>query len=558
MEAQELKAGIEQSLSKSDIESEMFEQAKSWPFAEARALRDRLGKIRADIDANHPVIFETGYGPSGLPHIGTFGEVVRTSMVRHAFEKLTGQQTRLICFSDDMDGLRKVPDNVPNQEMMAQHLGKPLTEVPDPFATHDSFGAHNNARLMAFLDGFGFEYEFFSATQCYRTGVFDAALMQVLKHYDAIMEVVLPTLGEERRATYSPFLPICPDTREVLQVEMIERDYDKGVVLYKDPRSGKVKETAVTGGHCKLQWKCDWAMRWCALGVDYEMSGKDLIESVTLSSKIARIMGGTPPAGISYELFLDQDGQKISKSKGNGLSVDEWLKYATQESLSLFMYNQPGRAKRLFFDSIPKAVDDYFAHLDKYHAVAPTPAAPDTTTNKMDNPVWHIHCAAPPQASIPVNFSLLLNLAGVCQAETPEVLWGYLNQYAEGVSAKTHPQLARLVEYAVVYYQDRIKPYKHRRAPNAGEKQALENLCLGLRALALDAPIEEIQSVVFAAGTDANYENLRDWFRCLYQVLLGQDEGPRMGSFIKLYGINETCDLIELAISGTLADGDGK
>ncbi len=526
------------------LNAQIFTDAKAWPFAEARNLIKRLEKMKLTPSSDRPVLFETGYGPSGLPHIGTFGEVVRTTMVRKAFEEMTGLPTRLICFSDDMDGLRKVPDNVPQQDMMSEHLGKALTDVPDPFGTHDSFGAHNNARLQGFLDGFGFEYDFFSATDCYQSGQFDDALLTVLKNYDAVTNVVLPTLGEERRATYSPFMPICADTREVLQAEITAHDAAAGTIEYRDPRNGNIKTTAVTGGQCKLQWKCDWAMRWYALGVDYEMSGKDLSESVILSSKITRIMGGTAPEGISYELFLDQNGEKISKSKGNGLSVEEWLTYGTAEALSLFMYNQPKRAKRLFFDVVPKMVDEYFTHLEKYAEAEPQA--------KIENPVWHIHGGTPPSETVPVSFSLLLNLAGVCQASSPDVIWGYLEQYASGVTPATHPELDRLVRYAVTYYQERVHPFKTYRAPTADEVVHLHDLDGRLSALPSDAPAEDIQSAVFAAGKDAGYDPLRDWFGCLYQVLLGQNEGPRMGSFIKLYGVDETRQLIANAIDGTL------
>ena len=532
------------------ITADLLDNAKAWPFAEAKLLAARLEKMKLTPSAERPVLFETGYGPSGLPHIGTFGEVVRTSMVRHAYETLTGHPTRLICFSDDMDGLRKVPDNIPNQELIAQHLGKALTDVPDPFGTHDSFGAHNNARLQGFLDGFGFDYDFFSATACYQSGQFDDALLNILKNYDAVTNVVLPTLGEERRATYSPFMPVCPETREVLQAEITGHDAAAGKVEYRDPRDGSIRETLVTGGACKLQWKCDWAMRWYALGVDYEMSGKDLSESVKLSSKITRIMGGTPPEGISYELFLDQNGEKISKSKGNGLSVEEWLTYGTEEALSLFMYNQPKRAKRLFFDVVPKMVDEYFSHLEKYDA------AEDGA--KIDNPVWHIHQGHPPQETVPVGFSLLLNLAGVCQAETSEVIWGYLTQYSPGASPETHPKLASLVDYAVAYYRDRVHPFKTYRAPTLEEVEHLTALSSALAALDDDAAAEDIQSAVFAIGKDAGYEPLRDWFACLYQVLLGQNEGPRMGSFIKLYGVDETRKLVADAIDGTLSQGQAE
>src|SRR5436189_1487482 len=343
---------------------ELAEQSNAWPFEEARKIVARLKKAPKDV-----VIFETGYGPSGLPHIGTFGEVARTTMVRHAFRVLTGDtvKTRLISFSDDMDGLRKVPDNVPNREMMASHLGKPLTRVPDPFSNeYPSFGAANNARLRAFLDRFGFDYEFLSSTECYMSGRFDAALVRVLERFDAVMNIMLPSLREERAQTYSPFLPISPQTGIVLQVPVVAHDATAGTITYEDPDSKERVTTLVTGGRCKLQWKPDWAMRWLALGVDYEMAGKDLIDSVKLSGEINRALGGTPPEGFNYELFLDEKGQKISKSKGNGLTIEEWLRYASPESLWLFMYREPKAAKRLYFDIIPRHVDEYQLLLEAY------------------------------------------------------------------------------------------------------------------------------------------------------------------------------------------------
>ena len=385
--------------------------SKAWPFEEARKLLDR---VQASGDKSC-VVFETGYGPSGLPHIGTFGEVARTSMVRHAFSLLAPEmQTRLICFSDDMDGLRKVPDNVPNGDMLAAHLEKPLTAVPDPFGTHDSFGAHNNARLQAFLDSFGFDYEFVSATAQYRAGAFDATLLAVLAKYDKVLDIILPTLGEERRKTYSPFLPICPDTGRVLMVPVTPVDIATGRIAYPHPESGEMVETAITGGACKLQWKADWAMRWTALGVDYEMAGKDLSESVKLSSRIARALGAQPPEGFSYELFLDENGEKISKSRGNGLTIEEWLSYAPPESLSLYMFQSPRKAKRLYFDVIPKAVDEYISFVDKF--------AEADATQALTNPAWHIHVGQPPAQSSPVSFALLLNLVSASNADNKQAL----------------------------------------------------------------------------------------------------------------------------------------
>ena len=513
------------------------ENANAWPFQEAKALLKRVGQ---KVPAKGYVLFETGYGPSGLPHIGTFGEVARTSMVRHAFATLSDLPTRLFAFSDDMDGLRKVPDNIPNRDMIAQHLGKPLTTIPDPFGTHESFGHHNNARLQVFLDDFGFDYEFVSATDCYKKGQFDKTLMDVLENYDEITNVILPTLGAERRATYSPFLPVCPDTGIVLQVPVVERDEGAGTIVYVR-NDGKHMETPVTGGHCKLQWKADWAMRWAALDVDYEMSGKDLIDSVKLSGQICRILGGHPPVGFTYELFLDEKGEKISKSIGNGLSVEEWLRYAPPESLSQFMFQKPKTAKRLYFDVIPKNVDEYLQHLSNL---------PNQDLQKqIENPVWHIHRGEPPHEDAHLSYNILLNLASVCHTEDKKVLWHFISRYRPDASAKSAPILDGLVSCAINYYQDFIKPNKKYRMANATEYAAIQDLRGALDRLAPGTTAEDIQTKVYEIGKRHEYENLRNWFGCLYEVLLGQEQGPRMGSFIALYGIDETKDLLDRVLA---------
>ena len=514
----------------------------AWPFVEARTLWDE--RLKEKPPARGYVLFETGYGPSGLPHIGTFGEVVRTTMVRRAFEALVpGVKTRLFTFSDDMDGLRKVPDNVPNPDMVREHLGKPLTRIPDPFGTHESFGHHNNARLRTFLDSFGFEYEFKSATECYASGEFDVALLRVLEKYDEVIDVILPTLGPERRVTYSPFLPVCSKNGVVLQVPIVDRDVKTGHIVYKDD-DGKDVEVPITGGHCKLQWKCDWAMRWYALGVDYEMSGKDLIDSVRLSGRICRILGGTPPTNLTYELFLDDSGQKISKSKGNGLTADEWLKYAPAGSLSLFMYQKPKTAKRLYFDVIPKMVDEYLDHLQKFQG--------GTDKAKINNPVWHIHGGHPPQDTLRVSFGMLLNLAGVCHAEEPGVLWHYISRFVSGATPESAPLLDSLVKHAVAYYQDFVKPAKVYRKATVEELPAFTVLRDGLKTFEGELTPENLQTLVYEVGKAHGeaFKSLRDWFKALYQVLLGQDQGPRMGSFIALYGVPESIALLDRAIAG--------
>ena len=534
--------------------------AKAWPFEEARRLQARLAKLKRD--PAMPVIFETGYGPSGLPHIGTFGEVARTTMVRHAFEALTEGKvkTRLVCFSDDMDGLRKVPDNVPNKEMLAGYLNKPLTSVPDPFGNeYPSFAHHNNARLKRFLDRFGFEYEFLSATEVYKSGAFDETLLTMLKTYDRVMDIILPTLGPDRRATYSPFLPVCPRTGRVLQVPMIARHPDRGTVVYADPETGEHVETKVTGGAVKCQWKADWAMRWTALGIDYEMAGKDLIESVVLSSKICKALGATPPEGFNYELFLDEAGAKISKSKGNGIEVDQWLTYATPESLALFMYQKPKTAKRLHFDVIPRAVDEYFQLADAFAGQGPK--------DKLDNPVWHIHSGNPPRAGLPVTFALLLNLVSASNASDANQLWGYIKRAAPDATPEKYPQLAKLVGYALAYFDAFVKPAKVFRAPDAVERTALQTLSSALAKAPADAKAMDLQTILYdVARAIPRYQDLNakgatpqkpgvsnTWFTTIYEVLLGETKGPRFGSFIELYGIEGTRQLIERAVNGELA-----
>ena len=532
---------------------ELAEQSNAWPFEEARKIVARLNKTPKDV-----VTFETGYGPSGLPHIGTFGEVARTTMVRHAFRVLTGDsiKTRLISFSDDMDGLRKVPDNVPNRDMLASHLGKPLTQVPDPFSNeYPSFGAANNARLRAFLDRFGFAYEFASSTDFYCSGRFDETLLRMLAAYDSVMEIILPTLGPERRATYSPFLPISPRTGIVLQVPMVERNVAKGTVVYVDPDTNKKVETPVTGGHVKCQWKADWALRWVALGIDYEMAGKDLIDSVKLSGEICRALGANPPEGFNYELFLDDKGQKISKSKGNGLTIDEWLRYASPESLSLFMYREPKAAKRLYFDVIPRHVDEYQQYLDAYQR--------QDGKQRLSNPVWHIHSGNPPKLDMPIAFAMLLTLVSSSNAENAETLWGFIGRYRPGVTAQTHPHLDALVSYAIHYYRDFVLPAKTFREPSEVERAALSDLRDALAQLPAHANAQEIQDVVYEIGRrepfldksgkgktkDGKPGVSLEWFNMLYQVLLGQEKGPRFGSFAAVYGLQNTVEMIDGALA---------
>ena len=542
--------------------SPLARDARAWPFEQARALLARTLRLRlsdaerdlastlinagktdeavATLEAlRKPVVLETGYGPSGLPHMGTFGEVARTTMVRAAFRALTDDKipTRLISFSDDMDGLRKIPPNVPNGEVMIPDLDKPLTVVRDPYGEFESFGHHNNARLRAFLDGFGFDYEFVSSTDCYRGGRFDETLLIALERFDAIQKIMLPSLGEERRATYSPFLPISPKTGKVLQVPTLERNVAKGTIVFRD-EDGELTEVPVTGGGVKMQWRPDWAMRWTALGVDYEMSGKDLIDSVRLSNQVCKVLGGSPPEGFHYELFMDENNLKISKTKGNGLTMDEWLRYGAPESLAYYMFQSPKSAKKLYFDVIPKATDEYLQQLDAFAKQEPN--------KQIDNPAWHVHSGQPLEQGSPVSFSLMLNLVSAADASTKDILWGFLGRYVDGATPQTQPLLDRLAGYAINYYEDFVKPSKTFRAPTDVERAAIVDLRARLAALPADCQDAElIQNEVFAVGKDHSFDPLRAWFQALYEVLLGQSQGPRFGSFAAIFGLDRTIALID-------------
>lgn len=507
--------------------------SKAWPFIEADRI---LKKIGGKTPKKGFVLFETGYGPSGLPHIGTFAEVARTTMIRNAFSKLSDIPTKLYCFSDDMDGMRKVPSNLPNQDMLSQHLDKPLTQVPDPFGEEKSFGDYMNGKLQSFLSKFGFEYDFFSATECYKSGKFDEYLLRALEKYDEIMDLMLPTFREERRATYSPFMPLCPDTGRVLQVPIIDRT--KTGVIYENDKGEKI-EVPVTGGNCKLQWKPDFGMRWAALDVDYEMYGKDHQPNTHIYASIAKILEGDPPINYFYEMFLNEQGEKISKSKGNSISMDDWLNYAPIESMSLFLYQSPTKAKRLFFDVIPKSVDEYLTFNRKYHEE-------EDLAKKFANPVYHIHGGDVPKIeTFGITFNLLLNLVSICNTDKKEVLWGFIKNYRGDASPDKEPYLDHLAEFAIRYYKDFIAPKKKFIEPSDKNKDLMGQIRDALKSMNSETEAEEIQKAIYAVGREAGYENLRDFFKELYQILLGQEEGPRLGSFFKLYGLDKTIELIE-------------
>ncbi len=514
------------------IKKENLEKTSAWPFVEAKKL---LRERKSIIEKKGKITLQTGYGPSGLPHIGTFGEVARTSMMVNALKHLTDLPTEILTFSDDMDGLRKVPENVPNKELLEENLHKPLTQVPDPFKKFKSFGEHNNEMLKDFLNNFKFIYNFKSSTKLYKSGFFNPSLEVILKNYEGIMNIILPTLGKERQKTYSPFLPICPETGRVLEIPVKEINEKKSTIIFDN--KGKDLESSVLDGNCKLQWKVDWAMRWYALDIDFEMYGKDLIESAILSSKIIKLIGKTNPSGFAYELFLDEKGEKISKSKGNGITIDQWLQYASPESLSLYMYQNPKRAKKLYNEIVPKAVDEYLDSIEK--------AKNQDELQLLMNPAWHVHNSTVPQENIIMSFSMLLNLVETSNADNKELLWKFVKKYKENISEKDHPIFDSLVDYAIKYFNDIIKAKKKYKTPNLEEKKALESLVKTLETCNDKMTPEDIQTLIYSTGKENGYaENLRDWFKLIYQVVFGDENGPRMGFFISFFGVKETKDLI--------------
>jgi len=514
------------------IEKTNLDKTNAWPFVEAKKL---LRERKDFIEKKGKIILQTGYGPSGLPHIGTFGEVARTSMIVNALNQITDLPKEIITFSDDMDGLRKVPENIPNQELLNKNLHKPLTQVPDPFKKYGSFGEHNNEMLKIFLDKFKFKYNFKSSTKLYKSGFFNSTLQIILENYQGIMDIIIPTLGKERQKTYSPFLPICPETGVVLEIPVLEIQKNKSKIIFDN--DGKKMEVDIFDGNCKLQWKVDWAMRWYAFEVDFEMYGKDLIESAILSTKIIKLLGKNNPSGFAYELFLDEKGEKISKSKGNGITIDQWLKYASPESLSLYMYQNPKRAKKLYNEIVPKAVDEYLDYIEK--------AKSQNELQLLMNPVWHVHNGEIPKEEIIMTFSMLLNLVEASNADNKELLWKFVKKYKKNISEKNYPIFDNLIGYAIMYFNDVIKLKKKYKKPNDEEKNALKALVKTLEGCKDEMKPEEIQTLIYSTGKDNGYEeNLRDWFKLIYEVVFGDENGPRMGFFISFFGVNETKQLI--------------
>ena len=519
----------------------MVKKLKSWPFKEA----ERIIKARERTQANGPALFQTGFGPSGLPHIGTFAEVARTTWVRRAFEYLSGEETRLYAFCDDQDGLRKVPDNLPNQEMLQANLGKPLCDIPDPYGCCESFSHHMIGNLERFLDTFEFDYTLKRSSDAYRSGEFNNGLAILLDKVEDVLDIILPTMKEENRAAWSPFFPRCEtcgrvNTTRVTAYNKSEKtiDYTCDIDLGNVAGCGHAGTSSVLGGASKMGWKIDWALRWYCYGVDYEMYGKDLIPSAELSAKIVRLMGGRPPQGLFYELFLDEMGEKISKSKGNGVSIEQWLEYAPIDSLAHFIFREPRQAKKLFFNMIPKTMDEYLDHLRKYPSVA--------DEKKPDTPLWHIHNRGRqvPSYNSSINFSTVNNLVSALGNPTRDLLISYLARYDE--KSTTYPDVIDgLIEKGLKFYEDHILPTKQYRTPTATERPLFEQLAETLKSLGIEEKTEkELQGLVFDIARD-NDTDPKTFFAAIYQVLLGQERGPRFGTFAKLVGIERVLSLIE-------------
>ena len=518
------------------LDNKVIQSVSAWPFVEIRKLVKERKEL---IKTKKKIIFQTGYGPSGLPHIGTFGEVARTTMMINALRHIEKFDTELITFSDDMDGLRKIPDNIPNNEVLKRNIGKPLTNIPDPFGKFKSFAEHNNTMLKQFLKKFNFEFSFKSSTENYTNGTFNESLKRVAEKYEDIMNIILPTLRSERRKTYCPFLPLCPETGKVLEIPMLNLEKKTGKITFRN--GDKKIQTNIYDGNCKLQWKVDWAMRWFTFDVDFEMYGKDLTESAILSSKVCKILGKTPPSGFAYELFLDEKGEKISKSKGNGISIEQWLRYASPESLALYMYPNPKRAKKLYSAVVPKTVDEYLDFIERF----PNQELKD----QILNPVWHVHNGNPPSEKIVMPFSMLLNLVGSSNADNKNILWKFIKRFHKEINPKDHKILDDLTEYAINYFKDKVEPNKKFKKPNKEEKKALENLVKKLKQIEEPLSPEDVQTHVYTVGKENGYEkNLRDWFKLIYEVVFGEENGPRMGFFISFFGLNETIELINRKI----------
>ncbi len=516
---------------------------KEWPFVESRRILDRLERL-----GKSSVTAETGYGPSGLPHIGTFGEVARTSFVLQALATVAPKvESRIIAFSDDMDGLRDVPKNLPNGQMLTSHLGKPLTAIPDPFGQEKSFAHYMNHRLRDFLDSYGFRYQFASSTESYASGVFDEGLRRIMGNYDAIRDLFTATIAEEKRAAWSPFFPICESCGRVYSTRVTELDTKGFRVAYAcdAPLAGKygscghTGSTSVLGGTCKVGWKVDWALRWFSLGIDYEMHGEDLLDSARLSSKIVKILGGEPPELFKYELFLDEKGKKISKKIGNGISLEQWLRFAPVDSLLYIMYVKPQQAKKMGLPILPEILDQYLELVAEYDGAEDSPVP-------FISRLSHGAHAGKLEGQKTITYSLILELILALNQDDPRIVRDYLLKYQPAIAGNV-AYYEELIKDALAYYREVLLP--SRKAEPADHLmddtlRALRDELARLEAAGTAPDADALQTMAFQLAKDRDVK-MKDWFRALYRVFLGQSQGPRIGSFIALLGYKDCIERLE-------------
>lgn len=521
----------------------------NWPHNEAERVALRLH------DTDKTAVFETGYGPSGLPHIGTFAEVVRTSYVIKAFRfNYPKRAYKLIVFSDDMDGLRSLPENVPNHALLQEHLGAPLSSLPDPFGKESSYAAFMNGRLKHFLDYYGFEYLFESSTNCYHTGVFNTALKRVMDNHEAIRNLFIKTISPDKRATWSPFFPICEHCGKIYTTSVLNIHPETYEITYRCDRDEKAYRScghegrvSILNGKVKMGWKVDWAMRWYTFGVDYEMHGKDLLDSASLSSKICSILGATPPLTYKYELFLDENAAKISKKIGNGISMEQWQSFAPVGSLLYFLLDEPNRARKMGMPILPRLVDNYITALKNETAEEPGSAL------WFVDSLQHHHDASDIDKT-DISYSLLVNVAENLGSDDAELLYDYARRY--DATVEENAEFFRPLCHHVLAY---IKDTNSRRPgtvlgqlPPGDYFSALQSLSVDLDALA-DANSfrgEMLQNLVFAVGRKHGLEP-GNWFRFLYETLLGKTQGPRLGSFFAMLGPDKVRALLHKAINSS-------
>ena len=509
-----------------------------WPYEEARKVAERVARY----EAGRPAIFQSGFGPSGMPHLGTMAELLRPSYVRKAFERLAqsgsiepARPARLIVFIDDMDGLRKVPENIPNRETTSFHLGEPVSRIPDPFGDcHPSFSEHMLSLLEKFLAPVEIEFELIKSTEMYGSGQFDEALKLILARHQQIIEIIAPTLREENRAGWSPVMPVCPSCGQVNSTLVTGYHPERASVEFSCEKNiggskscGFKGEQSVLGGKAKVGWKVDWALRWYALKVDYELYGKDLIDSARLSGQILKVLGGKPPLGFPFEMFLDEEGHKVSKSVGRGVTVDQWTRYAPIEVLKYFLLVNPRRARKLFLEAIPQYVDDY---LDALRAYA---AAPENERGNLPIDLV-IQRTTPRRFDSELTFGMIMNLVSALGTGDRDLIWNYLTGYDPRIAGNpdTERMGKTLMECALNVYADFIEPTKKRYLPEANERDQLRALMEFLVGNS-GATAEEIEKKIYDLGRE-NYDKPGKIFPLLYRVLLGQERGPRLGAFIKL------------------------